>query len=125
MISSPTTTLEALQLVHAVLRVYRYDASAEAVLQEGIERALRDGSVGAEREVVLSPGNRIDFLAAGGIGIEVKVDGGRNEVLRQLLRYAEHDSIQALVLFTTRSRHLSMPDVLRGKPLRVLFQGGV
>lgn len=103
---------------------FRFDASHEAALQAGIGRALELQQIPHKREVVLGPGDRIDFLVDC-VGLEVKVDGGTHDVLRQLARYAQHVEIGALILFTTRSRHLRMPKTLCGKPLQVLFQGGL
>ncbi|HEX2679628.1 MAG TPA: hypothetical protein VHM19_23425 [Polyangiales bacterium] len=107
------------------LSAHRFDATTEERLQLGIASALSTAGLELEREVVLAPGSRIDFLSANGIGIEVKIDGSETSVLRQLMRYAESDRVTALVLFTTRSKHLSMPAMLRGKLLSVYFQGGI
>ncbi|HMI94453.1 MAG TPA: hypothetical protein VK509_23935 [Polyangiales bacterium] len=113
---------------HDVLRcltAHRFDSSTEERLQAGIAQALAAEGLQLEREVVLAPGSRIDFLSADGIGIEVKIEGTETSVLRQLMRYAEIDRVRELVLFTTRSKHLAMPATLRGKPLAVYFQGGL
>jgi len=105
---------------------FRLDASSEASLQLAIAQALDESALSYEREVRLDARSRIDFLLPDGLGIEVKVDGSQTEVLRQLVRYADHEQVRALALFTTRSRHLSgMPSTLRGKPLTVRFQGGL
>lgn len=60
---------------------------AELLLNEGIETS---------HEAKLSDTCRIDFLVDGTIGVEVKVQGDRSEVYRQLTRYAEH--VKELIL---------------------------
>lgn len=107
------------------LTAHRFDASTEERLQAGIALALAGDGLQLEREVVLAPGSRIDFLSPCGLGIEVKIDGAESAVLQQLMRYAQSERVWALVLFTTRSKHLGMPATLRGKPLHVHFQGGI
>jgi hypothetical protein len=73
---------------------YRY-AQDELRLQEEIATGLAAARVTFEREVVLAPGERIDFMV-GHVGIEVKVAGSTHAVMRQLLRYTEHARVEAL-----------------------------
>ena len=79
-----------------------------------------------DREVRLSASDRIDALVGPqGVGVEFKVDGARSAVIRQLGRYAKSERVAALLLVTTRTKHLiEAPDVL-GKPLVVCNLGGV
>jgi hypothetical protein len=73
-----------------------------------------------EREVELAPGDRIDFLL-GGVGLELKVQGGPNEIARQLFRYSASARVLELVLFSTRATHAQrFPSELGGKPLYVV-----
>jgi hypothetical protein len=111
--------------VLSVLRAYRFNTSSEAALQGGIARALAAENVAFEPEVILTAQSRIDFLVDGGVGIEVKIDGTANEVLRQLMRYAECAKVRELVLVTTRSKHVALASSLRGKPLAIHFIGGL
>lgn len=106
--------------VEVLLGGARYSVSSEAELQAALAQRL-DGFI-CKREVALTTTERIDFTY-GEVGIEVKVDGSRADVLRQLSRYAEHSDIGGLVLVTTRARHRAMPAELNGKPLRVVFLG--
>lgn len=96
-------------------------------LQAGIHAVLEQAGYYAQQEIVLSDGspNRIDiFVNQGwlepGIGIEVKIDSPRSEVLRQLTRYAGELSIAGLILVTTRSKHHRLPLELNNKPLRLV-----
>jgi hypothetical protein len=110
-------------LVLRALRGYRYTYADEIALQAGLAEALAAESLNAEREVRLTPRDRIDLLV-GRVGIEVKVAGTADGVLRQLSRYACSDRIGALVLVTTRATHLGMPMFVGGKTLDVVYQGG-
>ena len=87
----------------------------EARLQEEIAALLTVEGFTYEREVRLTTTDRIDFMV-GGIGIEVKVQGSALAVMRQLLRYAEHERVSELILFTTRAQ-IVVPSELGGKPV--------
>lgn len=103
---------------------------AEATLRAAPERQLvaTTGELGQRKQVVrnaprIKKGDRIDLLA-GRVGIELKVDGGWAEVLRQLDRYAASPDVDALILITSRRRLASgLPAELRGKPLASLSVG--
>ncbi len=78
------------------------------------------------REHVLNARSRIDFyLPEHKIGIEVKVAGGANEVMRQIHRYNACDPIDGMILITSRTKHTSTPEELNCKPVRVVFIGGI
>lgn len=93
-------------------RRYRHPTD-ELRLQEEIADAFTEAGVRFEREVVLTPKDRIDFLV-GTVGVEIKVKGSAHAVARQLLRYAEHERVSELVLFTTRTQ-IVVPPTLGGK----------
>lgn len=99
---------------------FRY--ATEDELQEAIAAALDDAGIDAEREVILGPRDRIDLLADA-VGIECKVAGGRDCVLRQLTRYAASDRIGELVLVTNRARQSQLPSSINGKPVTVVSLG--
>lgn len=111
--------------VVARLRRYRLQTVSEAAMQASVAAVLECARVSFEREVSLTKADRIDFLTADGVGIELKIDGSENEVARQLIRYAEHERVRELLLVTTRSKHLSLPREVMGKPLTVYIQGGL
>lgn len=81
----------------------RIDSTSEDRFQADVAALLAAAGIAHEREVILSPRDRIDFLA-GVVGIECKIEGTVGDVARQLLRYAQHERIQALVLVTGRAR---------------------
>lgn len=107
--------------VAAEIRRHEYHYSGEADLQAGLWVVLSP-IPGAAREVRLGSRDRIDFLV-GRVGVEVKVGGTLAEVVRQLLRYAERDEIDSLVLVTTQQRHRGAPRELNGKPVLVIWMG--
>ena len=90
-------------------------------LQAELARVLTEHGACATREVVLVGGalGRID-LVVDRVGIEVKTDGGRADVLRQLQRYAHAPELDELVLVTTRTKHHHVPDEIGGKPLHLV-----
>lgn len=111
--------------IYQLIASYRFSINSEEDVQAGIEQLLGREGVSFEREVALAARDRIDFLCAGGCGVEVKTQGARMSVLRQLARYAEHDRITSLLLVTTKPHHgHQAPENLGGKPLRVLVLYG-
>lgn len=103
----------------AVLSNVRCRFTNERELQDGIERALTAGKLAFTREASLSAKDRVDFLV-GDIAVEIKVDGTLANVTRQLHRYAEHETVAAVVLVTSRMQHKAMPEEMVGKPVRVV-----
>lgn len=109
---------------------WRFMYGDEKALQNGIEIALTRAGLQVEREVSLNPRGRIDFLvqtSAGGrrprTGLEVKVAGSVEAVMRQLQCYAPH--VDDLVLVTTKARHAQLPALVGHKACRVVpVRGG-
>jgi hypothetical protein len=103
-----------------MLRLYQVGHTCEEDLQAKIASALTSSSVPFEREVNLTPTDRIDFLV-GKVGIEVKVKGSPTEVARQLNRYVQSDRIESLLLVTSKATHRALPSELNGKQIRLLY----
>ena len=78
-----------------LLARYRIAGLTEAVVQDQIERALRQEGIEYEREVELAPRDRIDFMV-GPVGIEVKIKGTRAQIIRQLARYVRNDRVEEI-----------------------------
>lgn len=93
----------------------RFRQGDEYRLHEDLAEHLIKAGIAFKREVRLSPGNRIDFLCDGGLGIECKARARKREVFRQLERYAAEDAISALILVTGTA--LGLPADIAGKPL--------
>lgn len=108
----------------ALIRRYKFNYANEADVQNGLARILTNAAIPYEREARLSAADRIDFLA-GAVGIEVKVKDALTAVLRQLHRYAQHDQIGSLILVTNRAAHRNVPHAINGKPVDVVFIGGI
>ena len=102
--------------VSALLRRHRYVYASEDQLQQQLADVLAAAGLRVHREVRLTEHERIDLMV-GDVGIEVKVKGQRTP-LRQLGRYAEHPSVQGLLLVTTRAA--TLPATLRDKPVAVV-----
>jgi hypothetical protein len=104
------------EVIIKTLGAYRYLFNTERELQDGIGVVLENARIDFTREVELSEDDRIDFMV-GSVGIEVKIKGTANALLRQLHRYAQHPEITALIVVTTRVRHFDLPKELSGKPV--------
>lgn len=103
------------QELAAHLRRGRFRQGDEYLLHADLAAHMERAGIKFEREVRLSPGNRIDFLCEGGIGIECKARARKREVFRQLERYAEEPTITALFLVTATA--MGLPAAANGKPL--------
>ncbi len=103
---------------------YRYHNEKD--LQRGVAQVLTDLGVTFEPEHSLTRRDRIDFfLPDYNFGIECKSDdsaGGTSlaAVTRQLMRYTNHSEIKELILITSLSKHMSLPDNLNSKPLYIV-----
>jgi hypothetical protein len=111
-----------LQSIANILLSHRFHFTSEAELQDGIEKALQEAGLTPQPEVVLTIGERIDFLV-GDVGIEVKVKGSQSALLRQTLRYAKCPEIQGLLIATTLARHRGIPKTLNEKPVLLVYLG--
>ena len=109
-----------LNLICATLKRFHFSYQNELELQDGIAQALSAATIPYEREKRLTPTDRPDFFVDG-IVLEVKIKGATRAVLRQLNRYAGHESVKAILLVTTRSlQAFQVPESMNDKPVRVL-----
>ena len=100
-----------------------YRFVSEFDLQNQIESALLEHGHKFVRECALDlkRRDRIDFyVPAMSLGIGVKIADSIEDVARQLGRYAKHESIQALLLLTSRGIHRALPRTINRKPLEVV-----
>lgn len=112
--------MDAKQLA-TFLRAARYRIGTEALLHDDVELHLKAGCIAYDREHRLGPGERLDFLVAGSIALELKIRAQRKSIYRQLERYARHDAVKGLVLVTASA--LGMPKAIEGKPIYVVQLG--
>jgi hypothetical protein len=94
--------------------------STENALQTSIQEAFDNAGVDYAREKALSRRDRPDFLC-GDVVIEAKCRYPKKAIYRQLVRYAEHDSVAAIILVTGTA--MGMPDQINGKPVYVISAG--
>lgn len=92
------------------------DLNSEMATHDCIAEALRTAGVSFEREVRISPQDRLDFLCASR-AVEVKLDGQAKAIYRQVERYAKSDRVTSIVVATARA--LRLPGVMNGKPVKV------
>lgn len=100
-----------------ILSSIRAPLTDEKLTQDEIARQLGLAGVSYEREFRLSEKDRVDFKIAQ-VAIEVKIKGSQSSILRQLERYALHESVTHIVLLTSRS--VIAPATLNGKPLFII-----
>lgn len=98
-----------------LLRRTPLPASREGLLQLAIEARLTELELDFEREAKLSPTCRIDFLIAGGIGLEAKTRYPKRGIWRQLERYARQEQITSLILVTGTA--MGLPASIGEKPV--------
>jgi hypothetical protein len=98
----------------------RFACGDEAELQEAVALVLDGAGLAYQREVRLSPRDRVDFMVDGGIALELKVTTSQKSLLAQVLRYAAHSQVTAIVVGSTTHRALGIPTEAHGKPMRVI-----
>lgn len=96
---------------------YRFSLSDEKRTQEQIETVLKSAAIPYLREHRLSDGDIVDFMC-GDIAVEIKVQGSRMKIFRQIERYAANDSVSGLILVTNVAT--GFPREVNGKPVYVL-----
>lgn len=102
--------------VARLLSANRYRFPHETQLHDLIGQVLDQAGYAFEREVPLDGKNRLDFLVAGAVAIEVKCDGSFAEAVRQVDRYAALDLVGGVVLATTERWGAGNVGPLRNKP---------
>jgi hypothetical protein len=113
--SDSISPLDVLDRLVQALASRRFRVQRELALQDAIDAVLVEEGIAFEREHELSKRDRPDFWVAP-IAVEVKVDGSFAEVLRQLHRYAQHESVEGILLVTSRAQHTAgLPETLTGR----------
>lgn len=99
----------------------RFPLTDEKFLQARIEETFIAEGVAFEREVRLSSKDIIDFIVEGGVGIEVKIKGGKRAIYDQVVRYCAHERIGSVVLLTSVA--MGFPPEIGGKSCYVASLG--
>lgn len=106
------------------LSLQRFHASVEKQTQADVEAALLAAGYSAVREKRLSDADIVDFMVTIGglnVALEVKTKASPMAIYRQLERYAQHDTVQAIVLLTGTA--MNLPETINGKPAAVASLG--
>jgi hypothetical protein len=98
---------------------HRFRWTNEDELQLGVAEALQSAGIPAIREHAIAEAGRVDFFWDG-IVVELKTRAALADVLRQLVRYAECDVVQGIVLVTASLR-LRTPPTLAAKPAATIY----
>jgi hypothetical protein len=108
--------------IQGLLAGLRLPLHDEKSTQAAIDRVFTAAGIAFEREKRLDSGSIVDFLIAGVIAVEIKLNaaGGR-DIYRQLRRYARFPQIGELVLVTNRA--MGLPAAIEGKPVAVVSLG--
>ena len=106
--------------IHNILSQHKFNMSSELPLQEQMAAVFSKAGIVYQKEVILSPHDRIDFMI-GDIGIEVKVKGSPSMIYQQCRRYCHFDQVKELLLVTARA--MGLPPETEGKPCYLLNLG--
>jgi hypothetical protein len=98
----------------------RFDIHDERKMQWQIGNLFAKHGISFKREHQIDSNNIIDFFIAGGIGIEVKIrtQYSKMDIFKQCERYLRFNSIQSLILITSRA--MGFPEEINGKPCHVI-----
>lgn len=108
------------RVVEALADVRVHHVGRETRLHAQVGAALAAAGIAFEHEVPIGPRDRVDFLCAGGVAVEIK--RGKPNVRRveaQVARYCASDRVAALVLVTERGLWRPVAEA-HGKPVRLV-----
>lgn len=89
-------------------------------LQNQIADVLNNASILFKKEYKLGPRNRVDFLTANGIAIEIKKGKpNRERLYEQAERYTAFPDVKAIILVVETSIITPLPSNINGKPCTV------
>ncbi len=104
---------DTINTVLSIINKYRFIFSDEKELQHSIEKKLIEANIEFKREHHLSETDIVDFFIDG-VAFEIKIKGSANAIFRQLKRYAENDSVKAIVLISAKP--MGLPETILDKP---------
>ncbi|WP_436658845.1 hypothetical protein [Acinetobacter sp. P1(2025)] len=109
---------QAVQALGELIALHKFSFRGEKELQDGVEQLLKEHGLKYEREVRLSRSDIVDFVVnfdQGKIALELKVDGNRNALLRQMSRYLTHEDIDCIFVVGTPYWVMNLPQTLHEK----------
>ena len=105
------------RIIEALNKLRTNPVNDEYVLQIEIARLLCLSRITFQREYMLGPRNRVDFITDNGIVIEVKKGKpNKTQVINQLRRYAAFPKVKGIILVV--EKNLDIPREINGKPCR-------
>lgn len=111
--------------VYDLLKYYRFNLNNEKALQLEVEIILRQNQecrkYQFQREFYLSKRHIIDFLVDGSLGIEIKINGSKKNIYRQLDSYTKYDKVKYIILLTNKI--MNLPAVINDKPTYIINLG--
>ncbi len=95
--------------------------SDEYILQQKIAEVLLSKNIPFEKEYVLGPRNRVDFLTSEGVAIEVKKGKpNHTSLILQVNRYADFDEVKSVIIVIETSIRDPIHKTYNGKPCSVI-----
>ncbi|MDI5832514.1 hypothetical protein OCF84_21660 (plasmid) [Shewanella xiamenensis] len=111
-------------LLHFISRC-RLCTTDEKMAQSELENQLIEFGAEFSREHRLSNADIVDFtfpMDGGILALEIKLKAPKRAIYRQLCRYAEHDTVKAVVLMS--GTPMNLPNEILGKPTALISLGG-
>lgn len=102
-----------IEQIIAAMRSIRFPLKNEKELQAALSSRFTAVGIEHEREVRLSGKDVVDFMF-GNVAAEVKTNGGKLQIYRQLERYCEHERVSKIILITNVP--MGLPAAICGKP---------
>lgn len=115
--------LESLHSAHSLSQIFegvRFRFGSEVDLQNGVELLLQRSKIAYAREKALTAKDRPDFLVDGGIAIEIKIQGTFAQAVRQIDRYAKHESVHSILVIGSPAWINRIPAFIGGKPVHAI-----
>jgi len=96
---------ESIAAIERLLRK-RIRSSNEDLMRQDVVAYLREGGIEFVEEHRVNKRDRFDiFVESLGLVIELKVNQSYTQVASQLLRYADHECVAAILLVTSQASH--------------------
>lgn len=102
----------------------RLDAAQEKRAQLQLDEALEKAGWSYEREHRLSSRDIVDFFVdvdGQKVALELKTRAQRKRIYRQVERYAQHETVAAVILLTGTA--MQLPETINHKPAYVVSLG--
>lgn len=118
-ISPRIDAIQWIDRITALLSKYRFNFTNEKELQAGMAIAFRKLEEPFEAEYRLSDQDIVDFYWPNKkVGLEAKIDHSLSDLIRQVHRYCQHESILGILVVTSKARLANLPEEMSNKPIR-------